>query len=254
MAILDKEIRSRGLRVPSFAKKGFKQKSSESLPTKESAPVQQPPAAPAVTPPQSEFTPAPPPFRSQEPDELPSPPTVQPSAGPRSLTDGRSQRPPYSPPDGPLPEPPVFRAYRPPIPPQPTPPSSEEDLEPESNRPSAVDSLDHFIPEPEPESEAPVDSLSSEDDRGPWTPPDYEPVAVPLNKLHYACYQDHRSMPPANNAWYALPCMTCQKFDHEVRHRCVFCCLRICGGCYQALQKCPNRSLAQLMRSLPSSQ
>ncbi|RAL07459.1 uncharacterized protein BO97DRAFT_409028 [Aspergillus homomorphus CBS 101889] len=252
MAILDKENRSRGLRVPSFAKKGFKQKSSDSLPTKESVPVQ-PSAAPAVSPPRSESIPAPPPFRSQEPDELP-PPTVQSSAALGSLINGHSQRPPYSPPDGPLPEPPVFRAYRPPAPPQPTPPSSEEDLEPEPNRPGGIDSLDDFVPEPEPETEAPVDSVSSEEDRGPWTPPDYEPVAAPLNKLHYACYQDHRSMPPANNTWYALPCMTCQKFDHEMRHRCVFCCLRICGGCYQALQKCPNRSLAHLMKSLPSPQ
>ncbi|PYH46674.1 uncharacterized protein BP01DRAFT_355669 [Aspergillus saccharolyticus JOP 1030-1] len=246
MAILDKENRSRGLRVPSFAKKGFRQKTSDSLPTKESDPIQ-------PTPPRSDSIPAPPLFRSQEQevDEFSAPPSVQTSAAPASLINGHSQRPPYSPPDGPLPEPPVFRAYRPPIAPQPTPPSSEEDLESDPKHTSVGGNC---LPEADRESEAPVDSASSEEDRGPWTPADYEPVAAPLNKLHYACYQDHRSMPPANNAWYALPCMTCQKFDHEVRHRCVFCCLRICGGCYQALQKCPNRSLAQLMRSLPASQ
>lgn len=80
--------------------------------------------------------------------------------------------------------------------------------------------------------------------------PEYEPVAAPLNNMHYDCYQEHRTMPVAQNVWYPVPCMTCLKHDQEIRHRCVFCCLRICVGCFQALQKCQRRSLGQLMESI----
>lgn len=119
--------------------------------------------------------------------------------------------------------------------------------------------LEDFIPEPEPEavdrvySNSVSPALEPVPDEAPvnmddvWTPPDYEPVAAPLNKLHFACYQEHRSMPVAANIWHAVPCMTCHKFDREVRHRCVFCCLRICESCYQNLQKCPGRSLDELL-------
>lgn len=79
-----------------------------------------------------------------------------------------------------------------------------------------------------------------------WEPPMVE-IAAPLNKLHFACYQEHRSMPPAANVWHAVPCMTCNKLDREVRHRCVFCCLRICEGCFGKLQKCSRRSLDELL-------
>ncbi|KKK23040.1 hypothetical protein AOCH_007066 [Aspergillus ochraceoroseus] len=137
-----------------------------------------------------------------------------------------------------------------------TPPSSEGDPEQRHSNGSSDDSLEGFIPDPEPEPEHdgassnPNEPGSSEDDDRPWTPPEVEPVVVPLSKLHYSCYQDHRAMPTSNNVWYALPCMTCQKFDREIRHRCVFCCLRVCADCFQALQKCPRRSLAQLMETL----
>ena len=57
-------------------------------------------------------------------------------------------------------------------------------------------------------------------------------------------------MPVAQNVWCPLPCMTCHNFDREIRHRCVFCALRICESCYQGLQKCQNRSLAELMKTL----
>lgn len=60
-------------------------------------------------------------------------------------------------------------------------------------------------------------------------------------------------MPIANNVWYALPCMTCQKFNREIRHRCVFCCLRVCADCFQALKDCPRRSLAQLMETISTN-
>lgn len=123
--------------------------------------------------------------------------------------------------------------------------------------------LEDYIPDPEPEAVdrmyadispglEPVPDVEHTDMDDVWTPPGYEPVAAPLNKLHFACYQEHKSMPPAANVWHALPCMTCQKFDREVRHRCVFCCLRICEGCYQNLQKCSRRSLDELLGMIQS--
>ena len=83
-----------------------------------------------------------------------------------------------------------------------------------------------------------------------WSPPEVESVAAPLNKVHYACYQGHRAMPVAANAWCPVPCMTCLKRDAEVRHRCVFCCLRVCRECFTGLQKCRGRSLEEFMGSL----
>ncbi|KAL2869950.1 uncharacterized protein BJX67DRAFT_346091 [Aspergillus lucknowensis] len=144
------------------------------------------------------------------------------------------------------------------VPQQRTPTSSDGDPEQRHSN-STSDSLEGFIPDPEPEPElngtsgTPNETGSSEEDDRPWTPPEVEPVPVPLNKLHYSCYQDHRAMPAAANMWYALPCMTCQKFDREIRHRCVFCCLRVCTDCFQELKKYPRRSLAQLMEALSAN-
>ncbi|KAL3465393.1 hypothetical protein BJX64DRAFT_64998 [Aspergillus heterothallicus] len=141
------------------------------------------------------------------------------------------------------------------VPQQRTPPSSEGDPEQRLSN-GTSDSLEDFIPDPEPEPEldgasgTPNEVGSSEEDDRPWTPPEIEPVPVPLNKLHYSCYQEHRAMPAAANVWYALPCMTCQKFDREIRHRCVFCCLRVCADCFQALKRIPRRSLTQLMETI----
>ncbi|OJJ88890.1 uncharacterized protein ASPGLDRAFT_63658 [Aspergillus glaucus CBS 516.65] len=138
---------------------------------------------------------------------------------------------------------------------------------PPVQRTSDGEPLEEYIPEPEPEPEPesidrmyadispglePVPDVEHADMDDFWTPPGYEPVAAPLTKLHFACYQEHKSMPPAANVWHALPCMTCQKFDREVRHRCVFCCLRICEGCYQNLQKCSRRSLDELLGMIQS--
>ncbi|KAJ0421021.1 hypothetical protein BJY00DRAFT_113905 [Aspergillus carlsbadensis] len=137
-----------------------------------------------------------------------------------------------------------------------TPPSSEGGSEQRLSN-GTSDSLEDFIPDPEPEPEldgtsgTPNEAGSSEDDDNrPWTPPEVEPVPVPLNKLHYSCYQEHRAMPAAANVWYTLPCMACQKFDREIRHRCVFCCLRVCADCFTALKKIPQRSLAELMQTI----
>ncbi|KAJ6120278.1 hypothetical protein N7523_004558 [Penicillium sp. IBT 18751x] len=110
--------------------------------------------------------------------------------------------------------------------------------------------LEDFIPTPD-GSGTPLEPVSSDEQARIDTPPlEFEPVAAPLNKAHLACFQEHRNMPVAQNVWCPIPCMTCLKFDREIRHRCVFCCLRICEGCHQALMKCKNRSLEELMGSL----
>ncbi|GAQ43556.1 hypothetical protein AtubIFM55763_010788 [Aspergillus tubingensis] len=254
MAILDKENRPRGLRVPSFARKGFKQKSSDSLPDKEPEQVQAP--VTTVIPPRTDSAPD-----YSAPAPLPA--AVQPPSSafnaPIHHQDDLPQ--PAPPAANYTPAPRAYQAYRPPATSEPvqSPPARKEvplPALPAIQRPDAEEPLEDFIPEPEPELDdtgAPIEPVSSEENNGPWTPPDIEPVAAPLNKLHFACYQDHRSMPPANNVWHAVPCMTCQKFDRDVRYRCVFCCLRICTGCFQTLQTIPRRSLAQLMESIPAA-
>ncbi|KAJ5286866.1 hypothetical protein N7478_002552 [Penicillium angulare] len=110
--------------------------------------------------------------------------------------------------------------------------------------------LEDFIPTPE-ESASPIDPILGSGQQASFQPPDMEPVAAPLNRVHYNCFQEHRNMPVAQNVWCPLPCQTCHKFDREIRHRCVFCCLRICESCYQMLQKCQHRSLPELMDKLP---
>ncbi|KAH8433634.1 uncharacterized protein LDX57_011268 [Aspergillus melleus] len=286
MPILDKENRPRGLRMPSLSaiKGGLrKQQSSEPSPQKDFEPVQLPaaslyptdtvPVLPSTKPQEKELPPNP-----TGPPSFPSPPA---SSSPAVNTNGYNDRPLPRFPRVPVPKPeePIAPAVL-----QETPLPIEEPKLPAASgldRPQNAppqhnyipyhpgpspgqsddtdDPLEDFIPEPEPEPEteadavdAPIEPVSSEENNGPWTPPDYEPVAAPLNKLHYACYQGHRSMPVANNAWYPVPCMTCQRFDREVRYRCVFCCLRICGSCSQTLQKLPNRSLNQLMETINS--
>jgi hypothetical protein len=84
-----------------------------------------------------------------------------------------------------------------------------------------------------------------------YVPPIPETIIIPpLTPVHYACFQSHASMPASSNVWYATACMTCRKVDQEVRHRCTFCCMRICAGCFERLQKCRGRALGELMSSL----
>ncbi|KAL2004985.1 hypothetical protein VTN00DRAFT_2835 [Thermoascus crustaceus] len=118
--------------------------------------------------------------------------------------------------------------------------------------------LEDYIPEPEPgnadqwqdtSKDSEVTVKESNGDDASWLPPQPEPIVARLTKVHFSCYQSHRSMPPSNNFWYPVPCMTCRKQDREVRHRCTFCCLRICADCFQALQKCKDRSLAEFMET-----
>lgn len=86
----------------------------------------------------------------------------------------------------------------------------------------------------------------------PLIPADVPAIAAPLNDMHFNCYQDHRAMRMANNIWYPVPCMACQKHDQEIRYRCVFCCLRVCNGCFQVLQRCQRRSLRKLLEGIES--
>ncbi|KAA8642209.1 hypothetical protein EYZ11_007463 [Aspergillus tanneri] len=262
MAVFDKDNRPRGLRMPSLSIKGGRKK-TESPPPEESHSYRRPIPASTTTTREKEL-PRPPSQPSKPYDDRPLPrfprvpvPRPEEPAAPVVLQESPPQRPVFEgvpkqrqiPDRGLDPQRDIAVAVA--VAPGPTP------IQPPDDEPEVP--LEDFIPEPEPELDgdepdaAPIEQASSEENGGPWTPPDFEPVAAPLNKLHFACYQDHRSMPPANNVWYPLPCMTCQKFDREVRFRCVFCCLRVCSGCFHALQKCPHRSLQRFMEMISQS-
>lgn len=266
MAIFDSEKRSRGLRVPSLAalkSSAFQKKSSDSVPSDEST-SPNPAAFPAPPPPK----PAPPPNK-----ELPLPPKVNIPAA--------SSNNPYFPP---IPSGNAIPERRPvervPVPTQSPPPrmtgmrskKSQPDFHAPQQQPTPVTySPPPQVPVPAP-APAPIDEANSPQPEdfiptpdsaepplavpelpreelapSPFVPPDVEPVAPKLNEIHLTCYQQHRAMPVAQNTWCPMPCMTCQKFDIEIRHRCVFCCLRICESCYQFLQKCKNRSVEELV-------
>ncbi|KAJ5876086.1 uncharacterized protein N7529_001670 [Penicillium soppii] len=267
MAIFDSEKRPRGLRVPSLtamkssaAKSQFSfhsKKSTESVPD-DSTPTVKPVPLPKLPPPPNKELPAP-------PQGLPAIPA------PSQLTDN-----PYFPPIHDVPERrPVQRV---PVPvPAPAPASapsprtrgmrskiSQPDLRVQEPSPPLESSpapvpqtvpqivndpspqLEDFIPTPD-SADPPQIPSAREEAPSPFVLPEVEPVAPELNKIHLTCYQEHRAMPVAQNTWCPMPCMTCQKFDTEIRHRCVFCCLRVCEGCYQMLQKCKNRSVEELV-------
>ncbi|QKX54015.1 uncharacterized protein TRUGW13939_01097 [Talaromyces rugulosus] len=127
---------------------------------------------------------------------------------------------------------------------------------------SEAPSISQFIPDPEPEPfdlpispDLIIDGQKTPDSSSnnstihntvEWTPPLPDPVVIaPLTRVHYDCFQAHRHMLQSNNVWYATACMTCHKLDQEVRHRCTFCCLRVCVACFERLQKSKDRSLAE---------
>lgn len=144
-------------------------------------------------------------------------------------------------------------------------PQSSHNARPVSEAPS----ISQFIPDPEPEppldqqrmsipispdliidGQKTPDSSSNSSTihniHSEWTPPLPDNVVVPpLTRVHYDCFQAHRHMPQSNNVWYATACMTCRKLDQEVRHRCTFCCLRVCVACFERLQRSKDRSLAE---------
>ncbi|KAJ5355801.1 hypothetical protein N7517_010410 [Penicillium concentricum] len=277
MAIFDSEKRPRGLRVPSLAglkssatKSQFSFKKPDSIPSvsdesisKSTLPA---PPPPKPAPPPDKELPLPPkqeiPSASNNPYFPPIPRNAVPErrpiervpvpAQPSSRTTGMRSK--ISLPDFHAPQQPTPVAPSPQIPtivqapaPAPVPPpvSAPVPVPDEANSPQ----LEDFIPTPD-SAEPPlaVPELSREElAPSPFVPPDVEPVAPSLNEIHLTCYQQHRAMPVAQNTWCPMPCMTCQKFDIEIRHRCVFCCLRICETCYQTLQKCKNRSVEELV-------
>ncbi|KAI2012732.1 hypothetical protein LOZ39_003834 [Ophidiomyces ophidiicola] len=75
-------------------------------------------------------------------------------------------------------------------------------------------------------------------------------VVPPLTKVHFACYQSHRSFMASKNAYYSVPCMTCLKTDQLARWRCTFCSLRVCGDCAKGIGKCKDRSLMEFLEHL----
>ncbi|OQE44154.1 hypothetical protein PENCOP_c002G00420 [Penicillium coprophilum] len=274
MAIFDTEKRPRGLRVPSLAGlKSSAAKSQFSFKKSDSPSESKPTAFPAPPPPK----PAPPPDK-----QLPLPPNEEtrnasnnpyfppipvperrpiervpvPTQSPPSRTTGmrsKKSQPDFHAPQQPTPvtpsPPQVSTLVQAPAPaPVSIPVSAPAPAPIPANEPNSPQ-LEDFIPTPDSvEPPLAVPELSREElAPSPFVPPDVEPVAPSLNEIHLTCYQQHRAMPVAQNTWCPMPCMTCQKFDLEIRHRCVFCCLRICESCYQTLQKCKNRSVEELV-------
>ncbi|KAJ5807482.1 hypothetical protein N7447_010938 [Penicillium robsamsonii] len=270
MAIFDSEKRPRGLRVPSLAglkssatKSQFSFQKKSDLLEETSKPIAASAPPPKPAPPPDKELPLPPkeeiprsasdnPYfppipRNAVPERRPIERVPVPTQSSSSRTTGmRSKK---SQPDFHAPQQPT------PVTPSPPPqiPTIVQDSAPapvpvpadEANSPQ----LEDLIPTPD-SAEPPlaVPELSREElAPSPFVPPDIEPVAPSLNEIHLTCYQQHRAMPVAQNTWCPMPCMTCQKFDIEIRHRCVFCCLRICESCYQTLQKCKNRSVEELV-------
>lgn len=256
MVIFDSEKRPRGLRVPSLTamKNGSAASLSQFSFHNKKSPESRTPDEDSTPTTGPGFFPAPPPRAAPPPskdlpaiprEQLPAPLQPSPMVPPRRQVGGNARIS-----ENPAPTPQGLRRAAPPrsqTPPAPVPvilsPPAGADSE-------ALTPLEDFIPTPD-GTGTPREPVSSGEQASPYTPPlEAEPIAAPLNQVHFACFQEHRNMPVAQNVWCPVPCMTCLKFDRKDRHRCVFCCLRICEGCHQALMKCENRSLAELMNNL----
>ncbi|KAA6415567.1 MAG: hypothetical protein FRX48_00283 [Lasallia pustulata] len=81
-------------------------------------------------------------------------------------------------------------------------------------------------------------------------PVDPSAFIPPLTLLHFQCYQSHRSMKRSSNIHAPVPCMTCRVDDTEMRWKCTWCCLRICGACMQKLEKVPGKDLGSMVQRL----
>ncbi|CAI7579845.1 unnamed protein product [Penicillium manginii] len=122
-------------------------------------------------------------------------------------------------------QPPVQQRLPPTPPPvtlSPPPPTTDAEADEETD---ALTPLEDFIPTPDGASTPLEEEMSSIEATppGPAHPPALHEVvdipAAPLNKVHFACFQEHRNMPIAQNVWCPVPCMTCHKKDQEIRHR-----------------------------------
>ncbi|KAJ5326083.1 uncharacterized protein N7506_009185 [Penicillium brevicompactum] len=255
-------------------------KSTESVPSEESQVKAAPPPPPKPAPPPNKELPIPP----QDLPAIPAPSQLTENPYFPSIRDAQERRPIQrvpvpapapAPAQAPAPAPakapspratglrnkasqPDLRVQEPTppmtLPPAPQYPTPQPSPQPAAQEPQEVREVqdepspqpEDFIPTPDSAEPNEIPSARSED-TSPYVAPDFEPVAPSLNKTHLTCYQEHRAMPIAQNKWCPMPCMTCNKFDTEIRHRCVFCCLRVCEGCYQMLQKCKNRSVEELV-------
>lgn len=59
-------------------------------------------------------------------------------------------------------------------------------------------------------------------------------IATPkpsLTDVHYRCYQEHVRIRYSQNKKCPVPCMTCGVAESDSRWKCIWCALRICGGC-----------------------
>ncbi|RAO72723.1 uncharacterized protein BHQ10_008735 [Talaromyces amestolkiae] len=216
-------------------------------------------------------------FQQSQPQSPPAQPQTQQTRPPRTTSLNSPQNNPYQ--DR---RPPQHRQITNLQPNQPRPNLSPNGSSAQSKRPiSEAPSISQFIPDPEPEPELPdseqepdliLDNQSSNSSgKTPSTnssdtsiispglkqfpdgyiPPIPEPMVIPpLTNVHFGCFHSHASMPATSNVWYATACMTCKKVDQEVRHRCTFCCMRICAACFEGLRKCKNRDLRELMGNL----
>ncbi|PMD36476.1 hypothetical protein L207DRAFT_545978 [Hyaloscypha variabilis F] len=66
---------------------------------------------------------------------------------------------------------------------------------------------------------------------------------LPLNDLHFDCFQSHKFMRSSRNAICPIACMICERKDAEMRWKCVWCCLSACGSCMQVLSSIPGKDL-----------
>lgn len=66
---------------------------------------------------------------------------------------------------------------------------------------------------------------------------------LPLDVVHFDCYQSHRFMRSTKNTFCPTGCMICKKMDTETRWRCTWCCLSACASCMQVLTAMPGKSL-----------
>ncbi|OJJ46295.1 hypothetical protein ASPZODRAFT_67357 [Penicilliopsis zonata CBS 506.65] len=251
MAFFDSDKRPRGLRVPSLGRK-TKPAATASVPVPQPVQPVQPASSQAAVPvqaaPAQQMPPTPLPAEKRlPPSPLPSPPEYRnrPFAPTQASYTGHSTQASYA-------GPPTQASY--------TGPTRSLPRQQQPATPPEEPPLEDFIPDPEsdstgtqtpaePSTLTPEQSENDSNGGDAWLPPQPEPIAAPLGKVHFECFTAHRTMHPSNNVWYAVPCMTCLKQDREVRHRCVFCCLRVCATCYDGLLKCENRSLAAFVAS-----
>ncbi|KAI4117058.1 MAG: hypothetical protein LQ345_002618 [Seirophora villosa] len=74
--------------------------------------------------------------------------------------------------------------------------------------------------------------------------------APPLLPIHLECYQSHRQLLASQNVFHPVPCMICGSDNKQVRWKCIWCCVRICGECSEALIKIKGRDLGTLVKMI----